>query len=182
MKNKKGIMGFDTAKAVIVALLILGVFAIVFMLTMNTMDTALNLSPSSGSVVNESGYINESGYTLVKSTLDGFILSTVSAINGSDNTTITSGNWTITNGVVTNATETVYDDAKITYTYIYDSDNQNNVDSIVGNSSSGLTTFFSYMPTIFTLLGVVMIILVIAIVIVAVTRFQPGVKSEGSEL
>ena len=54
----------------------------------------------------------------------------------------------------------------------------NNTGYIIGNITSGTTTFFSYIPTVFTLLGVVVIILVIAIVIVAVTRFQPGSRGE----
>ena len=48
---------------------------------------------------------------------------------------------------------------------------KNNTDYIINNITGGTVTFFTYMPTIFTLLGVVVIILVIAIVIVAVSRF-----------
>ncbi len=45
---------------------------------------------------------------------------------------------------------------------------------IVNNVTSGVTEFFSQVPTFMTLLGVVVLILIIAIVIVAVGRFEGG--------
>lgn len=50
----------------------------------------------------------------------------------------------------------------------------NQTNNIVGNITTGTGNFFSQIPTIMTLLSVVVLILIIAIVIVAVTRFQQG--------
>ena len=54
----------------------------------------------------------------------------------------------------------------------------NNSDYIIGNVSSGLTTFFASTGTIFSILIVVVIILAISIIIWAVGRF--GQTSEAS--
>lgn len=50
----------------------------------------------------------------------------------------------------------------------------NQTDNIISNITTGSTNFFKQIPTVFTLLGVVLIILVIAIVIVAISRFGGG--------
>jgi hypothetical protein len=55
---------------------------------------------------------------------------------------------------------------------------ENNSNAIIGNVSSGLTTFFSSTGTIFSILIVVVIILAISIIIWAVGRF--GQQSEGA--
>lgn len=43
--------------------------------------------------------------------------------------------------------------------------------NVINNITSGGQNFFKQIPTVFTLLGVVLIVLVIAIIIVAVSRF-----------
>ena len=55
---------------------------------------------------------------------------------------------------------------------------ENNSNAIIGNVSSGLTTFFGSTGTIFSILIVVVIILAISIIIWAVGRF--GQSSEGT--
>lgn len=56
---------------------------------------------------------------------------------------------------------------------------KNQTDVIIGNITYGTTKFFANVPTFMTLLGVVVLILIIAIVIVAVMRFEGG-RREGS--
>lgn len=52
--------------------------------------------------------------------------------------------------------------------------NANNTGNIINNVTSGATNFFVNVPTIFTVLGVVAIILVIGLIIYAVRRFSEG--------
>src|SRR5437773_1646167 len=47
----------------------------------------------------------------------------------------------------------------------------NQTTNIINNITSGTSSFFTNVPTIFTLLGVVVLILIISIIIIAVTRF-----------
>jgi len=58
------------------------------------------------------------------------------------------------------------------------SQSANQTNNIISNITSGATNFYSNVPTFFTLLGVVVLILIISIVIVAVTRFSPGMGRE----
>lgn len=52
--------------------------------------------------------------------------------------------------------------------------NANNTNYIIANTTQGATSFFTNVPTIFTVLGVVAIILVISLIIYAVKRFSQG--------
>lgn len=54
------------------------------------------------------------------------------------------------------------------------SSEKNATTDIIENVTTGAGKFFKQVPTFFTLLGVVVLILIISIVIVAVTRFQAG--------
>lgn len=71
-------------------------------------------------VANESGSINETGYTLLYGggTFDSGVL-IVAVLNATDDTEVASGNWTFnpTTRVITNATEVIWSEVKITYTY-----------------------------------------------------------------
>ena len=58
------------------------------------------------------------------------------------------------------------------------SQEKNQTDTIISNITTGSTNFFKQIPTVFTLLGVVLIILVVAIVIAAVARFGGGSRGE----
>ena len=50
----------------------------------------------------------------------------------------------------------------------------NNTATIISNTTYGTSAFFANVPTIFTVLGVVAIILVIGLIIYAVKRFSEG--------
>ena len=99
-KDKKGILGLDTVKSVIISLLVLAVISIASFLALTSLQNA-NIFPA-GSI------------------------------------------------------------------------SANQTSNIIANITTGTAVFFTNVPTFFTLLGVVVLILIIAIVIVAVTRFSPG--------
>ena len=98
-KDKKGILGLDTVKSVIISLLVLAVISIASFLALTSLQNA-NIFPAGSTSANQTS-------------------------------------------------------------------------NIIANITSGTAVFFTNVPTFFTLLGVVVLILIIAIVIVAVTRFSP---------
>ena len=55
----------------------------------------------------------------------------------------------------------------------------NDTNTIINNITSGTTSFFKQIPTIMTVLGVVVLILAVAIIIVAVRRFGGGGAETG---
>ena len=90
--------------------------------------------------------------------------------NSTTSTSIPLNNLTQTNCAVTNAsTMEVYGTTlRVTYAYTYD---QPYTTQVVDNISYGGTSFFAQVPTFFVLLGVVVLILIIAIVIITVSKF-----------
>ena len=181
-RNRNGVLGLDTAKEVMITFLILAVVGLAVILALNSFsdsvvpmidNTNVNLA-----VTNETGaYVNSSGYLL-----NGYN-SSWSSITGDAvwvNVSgtpylIPSANYTISNtGVLTNSTlvpnATEYNDAQVTYNYIY-TYSTNMASSIIENVSSGIVIFFGSTGTIFSILIVVVIILAISIIIWAVGRF-----------
>jgi len=104
MRNKKGILGLDTVKSVLISLLTLGVIAIAVFLALVSLQNA-NIFTTGSQAANDTT-------------------------------------------------------------------------NIIQNITTGSTNFFKQIPTVFTILGVVVIILVVAIIIVAVSRFGQAGRTE----
>ena len=194
-QNRNGVLGLETAKQVMVTFLVLAVTGIAILLSLTALDTGVGDTIDnqfySKSVTNESAdtvgvditYANQTGYTLsgYNSSWSGMALTTLwkdynqTADTSNEpsgyNVTVTLVNATLSSvGVLTNATATDYANVSASYSYTYTVDT-NRVDSIVGNVSAGLVTFFASTGTIFSILIVVVIILAISIIIWAVGRF-----------
>jgi hypothetical protein len=189
LKNRNGVLGLETAKAVMVTFLVLAVTGVAIILSLTALgdsvgDTIDNVNHNVA-VINESGaYVNITGYTLsgYNSTWSSVTATAVWANVSGTTYLIPSSNYTLSSvGVLTNATvvpnATEYNDANVSYTYIWTQDT-GKTDAIVGNVSSGLVTFFGSTGTIFSILIVVVIILAISIIIWAVGRF--GQQTEGT--
>lgn len=59
--------------------------------------------------------------------------------------------------------------------------NANNTNNVINNVTSGTVNFFTNIPTIMTILGAVVIILAVALILYAVSRFaQTGAGGGGS--
>ena len=173
-----------------VTFLILAVTAIAVLLSLTALDDSIgntiDLSNSpTVAVINETGaYVNITGYTLsgYNSTWGSISATAVWVDVSATPTLIPSANYTLSSvGVLTNATivpnATEYDDANVSYTYVFTIDS-GTVSSIIGNVSNGLVIFFASTGTIFSILIVVVIILAISIIIWAVGRF--GQQTEGT--
>ena len=172
IENRNGVLGLDTAKAVMITFLVLSVIGLSTMLALTSLGDATSntIDVTTGSVTNETGaWINDTTYTVDQSTLYGFTNLDVTALfNATDDTAISLANITVSGSGFTNATESNWDDVLVSYTYTY---SKGQVNSIVVNVSSGLTTFFASTGTVFSILIVVVIILAISIIIWAVGRF-----------
>jgi len=183
--DKRGILGLDTVKVFILALMIIAILVIVsFEILTNLRDTTYNVAAAETTVsftnrtttlkINDSVNVaNPEKLTIPQGVLPNCAL-TITVITNTTGSTITSGNYTIAacsfyvSGTSGSSNNSFWN---VTGSYTYDSPY---VQSLVGNTTKGFTTFFSNVPTFFTLLGVVVLILIIAIVIVAVSRFGVG--------
>jgi len=190
-KQRNGVLGLDTAKAVMISFLILAVTGVAVILALSTLDSAVGNTIDDTnhdlSVINETGaYINATGYILsgYNSTWSGITLTAL--WNTTTNYNILIGNGTISNiGNLTNASVSDFSTnnygVNVSYDYVYTHDS-GKMDSILGNVSGGISTFFASTGTIFSILIVVVIILAISIIIWAVGRFGQQTGQEANML
>lgn len=184
IKNKKGVFGLSSVQsffAIVLAVALLGYVIVIIMGTLNS----TNIIPQSSlttTVNGEAGNIgpDASPYTLATATVDGFKSpAIVTIVNKTDSALISSGNYTLSAaGVLMNKTARVWSTVEINYTYSYNTGNANNVNSILGNTSSGIATFFGAINPVYGILAVLVIILVLVVLVRVVT----GQQGQGSEV
>src|SRR5574343_214749 len=118
---------------VVIALMFVAIFLTVMILAVvliigavGTANTNLNgLTYTTVTVTNETGYINQTGYTLSGASAYGFKSPTITALyNRTSGLPIVLANASVSAlGVVTNATSIIWNNASISYTYQYDTTN-----------------------------------------------------------
>ncbi len=182
IKNRNGVLGLDTVKAVMIIFLTLAVVGVSVILALTSLQgpvsQSIDSSTANAQVNNELGaYLNTTGYTLsgYNSTWSSIQIISVYANISGTSYLVPSTNYTISSsGVLTNATlvpsASEYNNAKVSYSYNYLYDN-GRTNAIVGNVSEGIVTFFGSAGTIFSILVVVVIIMSISIIIWAVGKF-----------
>lgn len=199
--NKKGQLGMDTVKMVMVFLLTLAVIAIALFLGLSnltsenvlsrkTVDGSLGTITNSSFVLNSSitpGQLNVSGLNIISGS--------VTAVNGSGayvpcngvagnyssvQCIIGIGNFTFNTGGVQTATGGNFNGNRINMTFRYTETVPSDGVLVVGNVTKGTTDFFNDIPTVFAILGAVVIILAIVLIIFAVNRFDGFSVSGGS--
>jgi hypothetical protein len=134
---------------------------------MGTLSGSTILTSGTASVSSEVGFANTTGYTLSTATISGFSNPTITAlINRTSGASIAVGNATVSAlGVVTNASTTVWNNLSISYSYSYYTDSQNQLSAILGNTSTGITGFFSSINPVYSILAVLVIILVLVVLV-----------------
>jgi hypothetical protein len=173
--DKKGVVGLETAKGVVIALLALGVLAAVAILVLFTMNTATeNATFFRSYITNETTNNVNQTINLSVYGVRNCAATIYTAYNGTAEAVPINGNNYTVSGCVLTLIDNIYNNTKnwtLNYTYTYD---QNYTYATAERTTNGLTQFFSYTPTFFILLAVVVLILIIAIVIIAVNRFAGG--------
>jgi uncharacterized membrane protein len=180
-KDKQGVFGLSSVQMFFGVILGLTILSFVIIIIMGTLSGTTILSQLSGSVVNETGaYSNVTGYTVDQASLDGFGGAVLTAVyNWTDGTAVGLGNLSLTSaGVLTNASVTNYANLSISYTYNYNSVQQTGLNSILTNTSTGITSFFSAINPVYAILAVLVIILVLVVLVRIVKRPQEGVAPQ----
>ncbi len=187
--NKKGILGLETVRVVIVTLLVLAVTAIaVFLALVSLQSSDLFTDDSLGTLsINESvGPVNETGVDFGNNTLASAVCTITLVLNATDDIVIDAGNYTQTNCNIaySAAADSSFNntlwEVSSTTAYTQTSQVESDTDSIVNNITNGTTQFFANVPTYMILLGVVVLLLIIAIILVVVSRFASPNAGEGS--
>jgi hypothetical protein len=180
----------DVILAVIYVSILVCVLLLAVVIIINSISTAntnlngvtLNLSSVSGEI----GYANSSGYTLSTSTLYGFTEPSLTSVYNRTNVTpisIALGNFTLTNaGVLNSSTSIVWDNLSISYTYYHDVTNVTGLDlglnGIRDNTVDMVANFFALMPTVGTILAVIILIGGIVVLVFYVRKMKDGGNSD----
>lgn len=166
-RKDKGVAGLTILLAVVAMVFIIGFLVMVFAIIGASLAEN-SATPTSVTTVNETGWINQSGYTLGNVGANGFTNpSIVTIINASSNLSIGSGNYSLSNaGVLTNASSVVWSSVKITYTYTYDANNT--ATEAITDTTTSIAGVSSWFPIIITITVMVALILLTVIIIVAI--------------
>jgi len=152
IKQKKGVMN-EVVSVAILVLVVSVLFGLTFLFVSSLKDTTRTNVEQTYTVTDESGaYINETGYTLAYASSDSlarsFTITEVVNASEDDGTILLSGNYTLsTIGVLTNASETTWDDVNVSYTYA--SASAETAYQAVNDTESAGATIVDYLPLVF---------------------------------
>lgn len=157
-----------------------------------------NLSGNTGitttqttSYVNESGFVNDTGYTPTGVTaVQNYLSYTIQEVWANASTTavlIPSTNYTQTGNVIYNGTtldfgDFGYDDASITYIVTSRSEEYNTAESTITNMTSGLGRVSSQFTTIMLFVGIGLLLFILLAVLVWVIKKMSSVGGSQSNL
>ena len=157
--SKKGQMGGLENAPTIVMIVGLVFLTIATMALIGQKYGTSVLTDTSGSVTNETGWLNGTTYTLDKATALGFTgPAIVTILNTSDGAALT--DYSLIGNILYNTTAAAEDDVKISYTYSYD------IESVAYNTTGDLQTEISNNTSIagivltISLIGIVLTILI----------------------
>jgi uncharacterized membrane protein len=178
-KDKKGIFGLTSVQQFFVVILGIALLAYVIVIIMGTLQTSSILTYATETTINESGQIGYGTTKLAGTLVPGFgnpVIVKVYNVSEGLTAVIPAGNYTVTlSGVVYNATSQNWNMTYITYSYNKYSTSQKQTSDILGNTSNGITGFFSNINPIYAILAVLVIILVLVVLVRVVSSGQGGV-------
>ena len=170
-------MRLEDVVPVVISILLVGILLGVGLYVLS--EVGDNLANIAGSVTNETGlWINNTPSYVDQYTASGFNTFAITSCFGNAtskgtvtvaNYSLASGNWTTNSlGYITNATSTVYDDVKCSYTYLYGLDAYEAVDT----TGEGVGDFAGWIAVIVVVFAAA---IVLGIVLKSFGRKTPGV-------
>lgn len=185
----------DRGSNVAIAIIFLAVFLAVMLLALVLIVGGVSQAITSTNgevftavaVINETGFANSSGYTVSGASATGFRNPALTALfNRTSGLSVALNNATISSvGVVRNATAVVWNNLSISYTYEYNTTSTSPYNTvlntgIVTNVLNMVSNFFALMPTVGTILAVVILIGGIVLLVIYVRKMKDKGTSEGS--
>lgn len=165
--------------SLIVTLFVIGLIVMIFVIMGSKLQDTTGEQDTSATAVNESGYLNHTGYTLKMAGLRGFASPTiVTIINTTGGTVLTSTNWTFASNILKNATAKEYSTVKVTYTYTYTANNTaTDVMADTTHSVAGVTDWFD----IFIVIGAMVVLILLVVIIITAIRGSGLVTEAGQQ-
>lgn len=191
----------DKTSNVIITVMFVSIFLVVMILAVVLIIGAVSVANLSlfgttsvtGTALNETHLANYAGssFVLTNAVVNGYTTTCSNhfIINQSNGVVITLGNWTVdaTTGCIVSVVSPGYFNNtawNVSYIYTYDITNSTGINpaltGITTNVVSMVVNFFALMPTIGTILAVVVLIAGIIILVFYVRRMKGSEQSEGS--
>ena len=168
--NKKGVFGLNAIQTFFATILGIALLAYVIVVIMGVLSGTTIIPQADGQTVtiaNESVIPTDAGVALTANTYRGCSATIIGIINASDTKVIELGNISTTGCIVKNTSSSYANIAgwRVTYSYTKNSVGTNNLNSILGNTSQGVTGFFSAINPVYAILAVLVIILVLVVLV-----------------
>ena len=193
----KGVL--SDAEGIFKQMLSIGLFGLLFLIIFGNLSGNLGWETVGISVVNETGAWGHNATAYIVDQAESVNASNVGATGFTltdvwGRTVVTDGvydlqmlplatNYSLSSpgGLLTNLTgfnNTLQSNLTVSYDFVVDSERERDTDKVIGNLTAGNVSFFSFMPTIFTLLAITVLILVILTVI---RKVNVGLGGKGSK-
>ena len=181
-KDKKAILGMNTAQQFIVGILTLVILAVMVLVIFAALRTTIPTDSQTISFTNETTIIvmnHTTPYQISGTSLLDDCVATITRVTHTTNSTpISDGNYTVSACVVdgTNADGAGANNSawNLTGSYTHTVGTARTAIRIIDNTTNGLGALFGNVVTWFVLLGLVIIILIIGVVIGVVRGFGAG--------
>jgi hypothetical protein len=174
--NKRGQTGgLITGLVFGIAALVIGVIiAFVVVSTLSNAELMTAGRTIGTAVLNEAGFINSSTYTLtlVGTTTTNFAITT--ARNATSGTVIDAANWTISGGVITNATPVAWKTVHFNYTYDTYSDEEVATGYLTTNFTEGVNNVSAKLPTALLVAAIVLILAILGVLVGVWQKMRTG--------
>jgi len=167
LKTDSGVAGLTILLSVVAMLFVIGLLVMIFSLMGGELRDA-TFDATTVTVSNETGaWLNETTYTVDNSGANGFrSLTITSAINTTDNSSIATGNFTVSGAGFTNASATNWESIWVSYTYVYDA--ENDATRSMNDTVTGLSETTDWFPLFIVITAMVVLILLTVIIITAI--------------
>lgn len=181
LQTDKGVAGLTILLSVITILFSLGLLVTIFALMGGELRQA-TYTPTTVTVTNESGaWINTTKYTVDSSSANGFRTLTITALwnvtNASAPTVIGTGNVTVSGTGFTNATATTWTAVNVSYTYVYDADND--ATNVISNTTDSISSVVDWYD-IFIVISAMVVLILLTVIIIGAIKQSGLMASEGA--
>lgn len=180
-QDKSAVFGLTSVQAFFAIILAVSLLAYVIVIIMGTLSNSTIIPTQSATTTNEAGFLNSTTYTLSSAGTPGFSSASIrSIINTTSGLLIPSSNYTLSaSGVLTN-TSVAWPAVSINYTYSFNSIATVQTNNVLGNVSTGITSFFGAINPVYAILAVLVIILVLVVLVRVVTGRSQGNRQTSS--
>jgi len=176
VKDEKAVFGLTSVQSFFAIVLALALMAYVIVAIMGTLANSSVIPAASltGTVINESATFGPTNYFLAQRNVSGFANPVITELRNATGTVLNSGNISLTsNGILTNTSGSnaaLYGtNFNVSYTYGYDSVQRVGENTILTNTSTGITNFFTAVNPVYAILAILVIILVLVVLVRVVT-------------